>query len=225
MKPGYRSGKLVTLEKVQKSCKNPYKSAKWLCRCDCGNEKVTLETSLYNQMVKSCGCHDYKNKNIFGMENYEELIKDKISKNVYIDSNDCWLWTASKHKQGYGNLNFRKIPSLAHRVSWTVYKGEIPCGMNVCHKCDNPSCCNPEHLFLGTQLDNVVDCKNKNRFTRNIPKTRRTKLNYDQVKEIKKMFSEGISRKKIQEKFDVGQTCVAKILTGKSWQQDWTKEL
>lgn len=225
MEEGYRSGKLVAIVKIQKYKKFPHQSEKWLCKCDCGNEKITLSTSLYNKCVKSCGCHDFKNKKIHDKENYIELMKDKINKNIEIDENGCWLWMASRHKQGYGNLSYKRIPSLAHRVSWMVYNGEIPQGIKVCHKCDEPSCVNPDHLFLGTQLDNVGDCVKKGRFTRNIPKTRRIKLNWCQVQEIKELHKKGMTRNQLKLKFEVSQTCIAKILTGISWNTNWTKEL
>jgi len=220
MKSGYRSNKLVALEKVQKSRKKPPQSAKWLCRCDCGNEKVTLETSLYNGSIKSCGCHEYKGKKIYDKENLNELMKEKIESSISINEKGCWIWNKSKHRQGYGNLNYKKIPSLAHRVSWMVYVGEIPNGIKVCHRCDIPSCVNPQHLFLGTQKDNVNDAVLKGKFEGRRQGKRRNKLTINQVNEIRHLSSQGKQRKELEKLFCVSQTCIAKILTGVSWKKN-----
>ena len=78
---------------------------------------------------------------------------------------DCWEWTAqARHNGGYGKMSAgRGIILRAHRLSWNLHHGPIPDGMCICHRCDNPSCCNPAHLFLGTHLENVHDMWAKDR--------------------------------------------------------------
>ena len=75
----------------------------------------------------------------------------------------CWLWTAGTCRFGYGRFHYVKRDIESHRMSWHFYRGPIPDGLCVLHKCDTPACVNPDHLFLGTRADNNIDCTNKKR--------------------------------------------------------------
>jgi hypothetical protein len=80
---------------------------------------------------------------------------------------DCWIFGGSLNSDGYGNIRVggRKGKTIkVHRLAWEEANGPIPDGLTVCHTCDVPACCNPAHLFLGTQQDNVADMVNKGRF-------------------------------------------------------------
>ncbi|MCP4006658.1 MAG: HNH endonuclease [bacterium] len=90
-------------------------------------------------------------------------VKERFMEKFRADySTGCWEWTAAKNACGYGIIGFAGGSLLAHRVAWEIFFGEItePC---VLHHCDNPGCVNPEHLFLGTQQDNIADMKEKGR--------------------------------------------------------------
>ena len=99
----------------------------------------------------------------------------------------CWIWSGGKMPKGYGIFK-QGIDSLAHRASYRLFKGNIPNGMNVCHQCDNPQCTNPDHLFLGTQRDNMDDMTRKGRRVSAAPKGERhgrAKLTVEKVSLIK----------------------------------------
>ena len=78
----------------------------------------------------------------------------------------CWEWTGSRDRKGYGRIRVNDRPELVHRVSWELFNGESPADKHVCHRCDNPSCVRPEHLFLGDPIINVADkmAKKRHRF-------------------------------------------------------------
>jgi hypothetical protein len=75
----------------------------------------------------------------------------------------CWLWTGALNDAGYGRIRLGKTRTRAHRVAWIVTYGPIPDGLFVCHKCDQPLCCRPDHLWLGSHADNMADCYAKGR--------------------------------------------------------------
>ena len=107
--------------------------------------------------------------------------KQHIKNNTKIDKNGCWIWQKSLYEAGYGacTSNVQKGPDRAHRVSYRVFTGPITNNMIVLHSCDVPACCNPQHLRLGTHLDNSNDKLIRNRLnTLEASKTKLKRLGY-----------------------------------------------
>lgn len=91
------------------------------------------------------------------------ILERLLAKITLNERTDCWEWNGYRNEKGYGQMSLPDRNVKAHRLSYELHKGEIPKGLLVCHECDNPPCCNPDHLFLGTHLDNRTDAINKGR--------------------------------------------------------------
>lgn len=138
-------------------------------------------------------------------------------------ADDCWAWTASVNHKGYGRIAVGgpRTPRLAaHRYSYELHAGPIPQGMFVCHRCDNPPCVNPAHLFLGTPADNSADMLAKGRCRSHgvlgpCPKLRgqrsAAKLTLAQLDEIWRAAG---SQTEISERFGISQSHVSRIKRG-----------
>jgi hypothetical protein len=129
---------------------------------------------------------------------------------------ECWEWTASKTPYGYGRFQ-NKFGLYAHRFSYLINIGPVEPCLYVCHHCDNPSCVNPSHLFLGTPKDNAMDSARKNRRSRLATYGAR-KLTEHQVMEILAIRKRRVvTIKMLMDKFNVCHGCIEAILYGSTW--------
>lgn len=128
----------------------------------------------------------------------------------------CWNWTACK-QDGYGQLYDGKT-MLATRFSYRLFNGAFDQSLYVCHRCDNPSCVNPKHLFLGTAKDNSVDAKTKRR-TASGERHGIAKMTNEQAREMRQLYaSGGHTFKSLSNRFGVKGSCVYAILLGQGYQ-------
>lgn len=130
----------------------------------------------------------------------------------------CWPWTYTKSARGYGVLYIGKKQKGAHRIAYQLTNGAIPRGLFVCHSCDNPICCNPAHLWLGTSSENIVDAANKDRM-RHGESCSFAKLNNAKVLEIARQLQDGVSVSVIAIEFGVSRRTISDIAIGRSWRR------
>jgi hypothetical protein len=184
-----------------KECRKKYLHQKWLER-----NKKTCPICKIEHNIGSCQeCSD----------------KCKIL-NRHLKINGCWEWQGKLSNDGYGSfqetIDGKKIEVRSHRRSFEIFKGHIPEEMQVCHSCDNPSCCNPDHLWLGTAKENTQDSFKKGRRPTLEKRARAAgKLTEEEVIEMRKMYKDGSSQRDLQDLFGISQSQTQGILSYRYW--------
>jgi hypothetical protein len=146
---------------------------------------------------------------------------------------ECHEWKGGTNKKGYGQFRVNGRTHISSRIAYIIYFGDIPDGLFVLHKCDNPPCCNPDHLFLGTQVDNMADMIQRGRqFHTSGPRTwiygkpenvargerhGRAMLREDEVREIRALREKGWYYVDLAERFNVSVTATRKIVHKETW--------
>lgn len=135
---------------------------------------------------------------------------------------DCWIWTAHVFGSlGYGSFHMgarAARPLYAHRVSWELTRGPIPAGLCVLHRCDNPKCVKPSHLFLGTQADNMKDAARKGRL--HVRRPKRQVVSDAQVAEMIALRQAGLKLVAIAARYNVSKSFVSFVARGLRRQYD-----
>jgi hypothetical protein len=145
---------------------------------------------------------------------------DKVRK---AGPDECWEWTGHKQNEeghDYGSLQLDGRAVGAHRISYWLATGIFPTNMCVCHHCDNPSCVNPSHLFLGTPLDNTADAISKNRMLHAVMRGERnpnSKLSEGHVALAKKYVEAGWTYRSIARLLNIHHSTIANIMAGRRW--------
>lgn len=142
-------------------------------------------------------------------------LKSRFEDKVFYGSPcGCHYWIANTNYSGYGLIRIKSKYHKAHRVSYNLYKGEIPIGLVVCHSCDNPSCVNPDHLFIATQADNIRDCKNKGRTNGGLKKL--TEVDVMQLRELNRL---GVKKSSLSKMFGISYSQVRRIVNYERWKK------
>lgn len=147
------------------------------------------------------------------MQNHAERFWSRVEVR---GKDDCWPWIAAINSGGYGQFRIDGKENGAHRVSWILANGRIPAGGHICHHCDNPSCVNPRHLFLGSNKINHEDkvAKKRHRFGASHPAAR---LHEDAVRKIKVLALSERTLASIAQQFKVSHATVSDIAKGRTW--------
>lgn len=137
---------------------------------------------------------------------------------ITAQSDKCWVWNGNKHR-GYGKFSITHTKnSIASRVAYYLHTNADPFGKIVCHSCDNPSCCNPNHLFLGTSKENTKDMiqKGRHRCAYGVNHGK-AKLSEDDIISIRNKVVNGESQTDVAKYYSIYQSVVSRIMSGKAW--------
>lgn len=212
-------GKLRVLREFGK---NKHGKTIWVCECACGNDNfLAIASPLINGKTRSCGCI----RSLPKLEYYEKT-KSRITSSIVYE-NGCWVWQKNvranfPHGVMGWNFNKKKGNWQAHRVAYTIWKGDIPEGMFVLHSCDNPRCVNPDHLHLGTQKDNMIEMRERGRARDEVRgrkgvRHHKAKLTDDQVREIRRLKKLGVSGLELARTYNVTNPLIYGICNNKIW--------
>jgi hypothetical protein len=173
-------------------------------------EKMAGSVVAPRSYIKGCGKGSRKQTNEERELRFWSLVEIKPS--------GCWEWKRRFKVRRYGSFTWQRKTRQAHMVAWILTFGEPPIGSCGLHRCDNTWCVRPDHIFIGTQAENVADMHKKGRQNNAVgSNSGQSKLIESQVSEIKKMLADGIYERIIAAKFNVARVTINHIHTGRTW--------
>lgn len=194
-------------------------------RCaKCGNSKPETEFRLRKSGLRWSYCRECEKKYLSDYGKRRPIEKDveidadwfwsKVNKS---ECGQCWEWTGTCSRK-YGVFNIRSRVLQAHRTAYRLSKGEIPDGLQVLHKCDNPPCCNPSHLFLGTFKDNMDDkCAKNRQMGPRGELCALAKLTAADVSQIREVWANGGTIKGIARERKMSPSAIGQIVRRETW--------
>lgn len=152
-------------------------------------------------------------------------VMDRIWPRIKVSQTGCWEWTGAL-RSGYGVVGIgsrsdgTRRAARAHRVVWEELRAEIPEGLFLCHHCDNPKCCNPDHMFLGTAAENTADMDRKGRRV-NTPNSGvlngRARLDPEMVELIRSAYQSGVSQSALSRALGFSRSSIGEVVRGERW--------
>ena len=206
---GTRFGRLSAVELAQK---DRHSSIQWRFVCDCGQEVIARVSYLRRGKSVSCGCVRVGSRYAPRHATVQDAFLAHLP--AVTDAEACLEWQGAVGSHGYGELVYRQEKRSAHRLAWEFRHGPVADGKHVLHTCDNKRCCNPGHLFVGADRENVDDkvAKRRHRFGEGVPSA---KLKISQVRRVK---ADRISTAaSLARRYGVSASTIYRIRSNRGW--------
>lgn len=188
----------------------------WLCECRCGRTVTVTDNSLSRKHTKSCGC----------LSRARTIIRtDAVALKFRLIAGDdpggeaCWLWHGATDRRGYGKFNLGGQRLRAHRVSYLLAHGDLDPLKSVCHRCDNPTCVSPRHLFQGSHAENHLDARAKGVYSHRAGKVTYRRLTFADAEAIRAEHDAGVTNVELARRYGVGTNHISKIVNGECWKR------
>ena len=204
--------------RIERVGKYPIRFVRAVCECGTARDVRWASLNSATNGSKSCGCLKSEVTSARFSAPVEPRFWSKVARR---QGDQCWEWQAASNARGYGTFGANGKSCLAHRLAWELVNGAIPEGMLVCHTCDNPKCCNPQHLWLGTNAENIEDMRRKGRArARRGASNKNAKLSMDQAREVRRLYSAGgVSQQAIADALGVTQRVISLIVRNVSYKE------